>query len=200
VKTSLLIPVLAAALVACGGATKPAEANRSGAAPVAAAPAPAKAAPATAPATAAVDFPALNGRVVDSADLLTPAQEAGLSAELEGLERRTTDQLVVVTVPSLGGRDIEGYSRDLGNHWRIGQAGGSNGVLLVVAPEERRVRIEVGRGLTSTLTNQRAQEIIDRDLVPQFRASRWHDGIQTGTRAIIAALTAAPSNAKVSGR
>jgi uncharacterized protein len=183
-KTIFLIPVLALTLAGCDAATKPVAANQS----------------TPAPATAAVAFPALTGRVVDRAELLTPAQEAGLVAELEALEARTTHQFVVVTVTDLGGRDIADYSRDLGNHWRIGSAGRNNGVLLVVAPTERRVRIEVGNGLTAVLTNQRAQEIIERDLVPQFRAGRWNDGILAGTAAIIATLTTAAANQKVPAR
>src|SRR6185436_8797753 len=97
------------------------------------------AAPAPAPA-----LPALTGRVVDMADLLSPGEEAALTRRLAALERRTSDQLVIVTTRSLGGRSIEEYGLRLGNGWHIGQRGRDNGVLLIVAPREHLTRIEVG--------------------------------------------------------
>src|SRR5688572_27548014 len=102
-----------------------------------------------APALAAtqVAFPELTGRVVDQAGILAPEEETRLSDQLAALEVRTTDQLVVVTVPSLQGLSIDEFSQQLGNHWGIGRADRNNGVLLVVAPKERRVRIAVGYGL-----------------------------------------------------
>jgi uncharacterized protein len=141
-----------------------------------------------APPTAAL--PALTGPVVDMADLLSPAEEAGLTRTLAALEGRTTDQLIVVTTPSLGGRTIEAYGLMLGNGWHIGQRGRDNGVLVIVAPAERKTRIEVGYGLEAILTNPRAQQIVDRDMVPQFRAGHWHAGIEAGTQAIVATLIA----------
>lgn len=133
-------------------------------------------------------FPVLSGRVVDQADLLSAGEEARLTSELEALERRTSDQVVVVTLSSLEGRSIEEYSLALGNHWGIGEADKDNGVLLVVAPSERRTRIEVGFGLEPILTDDRARAIAERDLVPSFRAQRWSEGIFAGTRAIDAIL------------
>jgi uncharacterized protein len=135
-------------------------------------------------------LPALTGRVVDMANLLTPAEEAGLTAELAALERRTTDQIVVVTAPSLEGEPIAAYARRLGNGWGIGQANKDNGVLIVVAQAEQQTRIHVGYGLEPILTNARAAEIIRRDMVPHFRESRWLAGIQGGSRAVIATLVA----------
>ena len=136
-----------------------------------------------------VDFPERTGRVVDRAELLGPEAEARLTETLAELERRTTDQLVIVTIPSLGGRSIQDYARELGNHWRVGSGGKSNGVLLVVAPHEQQVRIAVGRGLEPILTNARAAEIIRRDLLPAFRESRWEAGITAGTSSIVRVLT-----------
>jgi len=136
-------------------------------------------------------FPALTGRVVDQSDVLTPAQEASLASELESLESRTTDQLVIVTIPALEGRPIEDYSRDLGNHWGVGQEDKDNGVLIVVALAERKVRIQVGYGLESILTNARADEIIEQDILPRFREGLPYEGIQAGARSIIATLIAA---------
>ena len=133
-------------------------------------------------------FPPLTGRVVDQANLLSPAEEAYLTERLAALEARTTDQLVVVTMPSLGGRTIEAFGMALGNHWGIGQRGKDNGVLLIVVPAERKVRIEVGYGLEQILTNARASAIIHADLIPQFRQSRWYEGVRAGTRSIIATL------------
>ncbi len=140
------------------------------------------------PPEAAGDFPALTGRVVDQAELLSPADEARLTADLAELERRTTDQLVIVTLRSLDGLSIEEYGRSLGNHWGIGRAEADNGVLILVVPSERTTRIEVGAGLETILTDERAQEIVDRDLLPNFRESRWSAGLDAGARAIIATL------------
>ena len=139
--------------------------------------------------TQAIAFPELTGRVVDRAEILGPEAEARLTEALAALERRTTDQLVIVTLPSLGGRPIEEYARTLGNHWGVGQADKDNGVLLVVVPAERRVRIEVGYGLGPILTNSRASEIIQRDILPPFRDQRMAEGIAAGAAAIIRTLT-----------
>ena len=135
-------------------------------------------------------LPALTGRVVDLADLLTADEEARLVSTSAELERRTSDQLVIATIRSLEGRSVEDYARELGNHWGIGQADKDNGVLLVVAPTERKVRIAVGHGLEPILTNERAAQIIDRDLVPNFREELWSEGIEAGTRSIVATLIA----------
>lgn len=135
-------------------------------------------------------LPALTGRVVDMANLLTPAEEAALTGELAALERRTTDQLVIVTTQSLGGEPIAAYARRLGNSWGIGQEDKDNGVLIVVAPAEQQMRIHVGYGLEPILTNARAAEIVRQDMAPHFRESRWLAGIEGGTRAVIATLVA----------
>ncbi len=144
----------------------------------------------TATVAVALKYPELTGRVVDEADLLSPAQEAELTKMLEQHERKTSNQVVVVTVTSLQGSSIESFGRSLGNHWGIGQKDKDNGVLLLVALEERRVRIEVGRGLESKLTNQIAKDIIDHRILPQFKApvSDMASGIQVGTVAIIEVL------------
>jgi uncharacterized protein len=143
-----------------------------------------------APAGTAADLPPLTGRVVDMANLLTPVEEARLTRQLAALERRTSDQLVIVTTRSLGGRTIEAYGLMLGNGWHVGQRGKDNGVLLIVAPTEGRTRIEVGYGLEAILTNARARVIVDRDLLPRFREGRWRAGIEAGTHAIVAMLIA----------
>ena len=105
-------------------------------------------------------LPALRGRVVDNAQMLPADAEARLTARLAALEKSTSDQLVVVTVPSLRGETIESYGLRLGTGWGIGQKALDNGVLLIVAPDEKRARIEVGRGLEGLLTDARAAAIL----------------------------------------
>ncbi len=137
------------------------------------------------------EFPELTGRVVDNAGVLAPEVEASLTEKLAALEQRTSDQLVVVTVGSLDGRSIEEFSNDLARHWRLGQAEQDNGVLLMVAPSDRRTRIAVGYGLEGILSYEQAQQIVDRDLLPAFRAQRWAEGISTAVDSIVAILIAA---------
>ncbi len=151
------------------------------------------------PANAQADYPALSGRVVDEANLLTAAQEDELTGRLATLEQRTTDQLIVVTVPTLGGLRIADYGRALGNHWGIGRGDLNNGVLLILAPNEREVRIEVGTGLSSVLTNELASRVIDNDILPQLRAGDIYPGIAGGVESLITALVARqqePQNAQ----
>jgi uncharacterized protein len=131
------------------------------------------------------DFPALTGRVVDRADILPTAAEARIVAKSDALERTTGHQFVVVTVATLGGHTIEEYSRALGNSWGVGRKGANDGVLLVVAPTERKVRIEVGKGLEATLTNAEAQWIIDTDILPAFRSGDFARGIDNGVDGVI---------------
>jgi uncharacterized protein len=136
---------------------------------------------------AAVLFP-LTGRVVDRADLISPRTEQALSQKLAGLEAATTDQFVIATTESLDGRPIEEVGLALGNGWGIGQKGKANGVILLVAPNERKVRIEVGLGLEATLTNQLCAQIIADDILPYFREGRMEAGIVAGADALIARL------------
>jgi len=137
-------------------------------------------------------LPRLTGRVMDGANLLSPAAEEGLVRDLAALEAATTDQFVVVTVASLDGEAIESLGLRLGTGWGIGRARINNGVLLIVAPSERKVRIEVGCGLEGLLTDERARQIIDADLLPQFGEGRFEQGIQRGVAAITATLRADP--------
>jgi uncharacterized protein len=108
----------------------------------------------------ALDFPALSGRVVDEANVLDPQTRAALADKLAELEAKTTDQLVVVTLKSLQGTSIEDFGVELGRHWRIGQKDKNNGVLLIVAPNERKVRIEVGYGVEGALSDAVSRLII----------------------------------------
>jgi uncharacterized protein len=134
------------------------------------------------------DFPALTGRVVDAAGLLSERDEAELDAALARFEQASGDQLVVATLPSLQGLPIEDFGYQLGRHWGIGQAGKDNGALLIVAPEERAVRIEVGYGLEGELTDALSRTIIESRILPRFRQGDFAAGIKAGVAAMIGAL------------
>lgn len=121
--------------------------------------------------------------------MLSTAQAGGIAAQSASLEQRTKHQFVVVTVTTLGGRDIADFSTDLGNRWGIGRKGVNDGVLLVVAPTERKVRIAVGDGLRGMLTDAEAQAIIDRVILPDFRARHFDQGIIKGADKIMAELS-----------
>jgi uncharacterized protein len=140
------------------------------------------------PAWAAPGFPQLTGRVVDQAGLLPAATVQQLTRLLAQHEQETGNQVVVVTLSSLQGESIEDYGYQLGRHWGIGTAEHNNGVLLIVAPHERKVRIEVGYGLEGTLTDARSDEIIQQVILPKFRTKHYGEGILLGTQAILATL------------
>jgi uncharacterized protein len=145
---------------------------------------------------AAQTYPALSGRVVDAANLLSPEQEAALTQKLEALQQASTRQLVVATIPDLQGREIEEYGVGLGRAWGIGQSQANNGIILIVAPSERKVRIEVGYGLEGIMTDALSSQIINRDILPSFRDNDYPGGIIAGTDAIIAQLQAPPEAAE----
>lgn len=145
-------------------------------------------------------YPPLTGRVVDAADLLNPAQEAELTQKLAALEVSTTRQLVVATVPSLEGHDIQEYGVGLGRAWHIGQQGANNGVILLVAPTERKVGIQVGYGMEGVLTDALSGQIIRNLILPRFRANDYPGGIDAGADALIAQLQAPPEAAEANLR
>jgi uncharacterized protein len=134
------------------------------------------------------EFPSLTGRVNDLAGLLSERDQRELEAALARFESKTTDQIVVVTVASLQGLPIEEYGYQLGRHWGIGQKEKDNGALLIVAPEEREVRIEVGYGLEGELTDARSRTIIERRILPRFREGDFAAGIKDGVAAMIDTL------------
>jgi uncharacterized protein len=144
---------------------------------------------ASAPAAAEPAFPELTGRVVDDADLLTYPDTVAISADLKALEDKSSDQLVVVTLPSLQGYPIEEFGYQLGRKWGIGTEKLNNGVLLIVAPNERKVRIEVGTGLEGTLTDALSRIVIDNSILPRFREGDFSGGIKNGVRDIALVLT-----------
>ncbi len=138
---------------------------------------------------AALTFPTLSGRVVDEANILDAGTRTALTEKLAGLEAKTTDQLVVVTLKSLQGTSIEDFGYQLGRYWRVGQKGKNNGALLIVVPGERRVRIEVGYGLEATLTDAVSRLIIENAIIPRFRANDFPGGVTRGVDDIISVLT-----------
>lgn len=133
-------------------------------------------------------FPALTGRVVDEAGILSPAAEGRLTEWLADFEAQTKRQVVVVTVSTLQGLPIEDYGYRLGRFWGIGQKDLNTGALLLVAPNERAVRIEVGYGLEGELTDAQSRIIIENDILPAFRQGKYEQGIEAGTVAMLRAL------------
>jgi uncharacterized protein len=144
---------------------------------------------ALAPARAAdIAFPPLTGRVVDDADLLSPGKTDRLTAELAAHEQRTGQQVVVAIVKSLEGQPIEDYGYQLGRAWGIGQKGKNTGAILLVAPTERKVRIEVGYGLEGELTDAISAAIIDQTILPRFRRGDMQGGVVAGAEQVLRAL------------
>ena len=144
---------------------------------------------------AAQDFPALTGRVVDAADIIPPDVEAQLTAKLEALESQSQRQIVVATVPDLQGYDISDYGYQLGRAWGIGDAERNDGIILLVAPNDRKVRIEVGYGLEGYMTDALSSLIIQNQIIPQFKAGNMPAGIVAGTDSIISQLQLPPEEA-----
>jgi uncharacterized protein len=147
-------------------------------------------------ASAAPTFPSLTGRVVDDAHVLSDQTQADLTQKLATLEQKTGDQLVVVTLPSLQGDEIEDYGYQLGRAWGIGQKGKNNGALFIVAPAEHKVRIEVGYGLEPVLTDALTSVILQTAVIPKFRSGDVQGGVVDGTNAVIEQLGLDPAEAQ----
>jgi uncharacterized protein len=172
----LLAPLLLAALAAgCGEGDAGRSANAAS---------PAAAQPVVGP---VLTLPKLTGRVVDQADILSAPAESALGARLAALEAKTSDQLVVVTVPGLGNETIEDFGRRLGNGWGLGDEALDNGILLIVAPRERMTRIAVGNGLEGLMTDGRARQIVEA-MVLRFKARDFDGGVKTGVEEIARTL------------
>lgn len=133
-------------------------------------------------------FPPLTGRVVDAAGILSEPAERELTRLLEAHERATRIQLVVATIADLGDEDVESYGYQLAREWGIGQKGKDDGVVLLVAPAARAVRIEVGYGLEGVLTDAVSSVIVRNRIVPAFRTGDYEGGIRAGVAGIIEAL------------
>ena len=134
-------------------------------------------------------FPTLTGRVVDGANILKPEERAALEAKLKAYEDKTSDQVVVATVTSLDGTSVEDYANRLFRHWQLGQKKNNNGVLLLIAPNDRKLRIEVGYGLEGALTDALSKVIISTAIAPQFQKGNFAGGIDAGVDAILSILT-----------
>lgn len=145
---------------------------------------------------AAQTFPELTGRVVDQANLLSTTQELELAAKSEQLEKQTGRQFVVATVGSLEGLEIEDYGTRLGRHWKIGDEKRDDGVILLVAPNEKKVRIETGYGAEGFLPDILAGWIIRDDILPRFRSGDMSGGILAGADRIIQQLSLPPEEAR----
>jgi uncharacterized protein len=137
----------------------------------------------------AAELPALTGRVVDAANVIDAATREQIVEKLAAFETKSSDQVVVVTVPSLGGEEIEPFSNRLYRAWALGQKQENNGVLLVVAPNDRKVRIEVGYGLEGTLTDLLSKLIIENAIIPAFRSGDYAGGISRGVDGILTVLS-----------
>ena len=139
------------------------------------------------PALAAALLP-LTGRVVDQAGMIDAATEQGLFSRLEAFEAKSSDQIVVATLDSLDGDTIEDFANRQFREWGLGQAGEDNGILLLVARDDRKMRIEVGYGLEGTLTDLHSKLIIENTMVPAFRAGDFSGGISKAVDDIIMVL------------
>jgi uncharacterized protein len=137
----------------------------------------------------AITFPPLTGRVMDEAGVLSAGARDALSSKLGELEAKSGIQLVVATVNSLQGEEIEPYANALFRTWKLGEKDKNNGVLLLVAPNQHRVRIEVGYGLEGTLTDALSKIIIANAIAPRFKAGDFDGGVSRGVDDIITVLT-----------
>jgi uncharacterized protein len=141
---------------------------------------------------AELSFPALTGRVVDNAQMIEPAVREQLTQQLQAHEKATGEQLVVVTLPDLQGTDIADFGYQLGRHWGIGQKDKNNGALLIVARDERKLRIEVGYGLEDRLTDAQSSVIIHQVITPAFKTGNFSKGISDGVAAMLVVLGGNP--------
>jgi len=148
------------------------------------------------PAAAEPVFPKFTGLVVDAADIIPPAEEAALEAKLAALQKTSKNQLVVATIPDLGGYDIADYGYRLGRAWGVGLGDADNGAILIVAPKERKVRVEVGRGLEPVLTDAYTSLVINQTIVPRFKANDMPGGIAAGVDSLTQTLSVPDDQAK----
>jgi uncharacterized protein len=148
----------------------------------------------------AQSFPPLTGRVVDNAHLLDAGQVQTLTDRLAALEQNSGRQLVVATIPDLQGYPIEDYGYRLGRTWGLGAKDKNNGAILIVAPKERKVRVEVGYGLEGILTDALSSVIIRTQILPAFREGKMGDGIVAGTQAIIEQLSLPEDQARINAQ
>lgn len=144
---------------------------------------------ATALVAAELRFPALTGRIVDDAGIISAEARAKIEAKLAAHEAKTSDQVVIVTLTSLQDTTIEDFGNRLFRHWQLGDKAKNNGLLLLIAPTERKIRIEVGYGLEGAMTDALSRVIISTAIAPRFKAGDFGGGIEAGVDAILATLT-----------
>ena len=145
---------------------------------------------------AAQTFPQLTGPVVDAGNVIPDDVEARITQKLVAFNQQTGRQLQVATVPDLQGYEISDFANPLFRAWKIGDKDKNDGALLLIAPTERKVRIEVGYGLEGTLTDALSSQIIRRQILPRFKAGDMPGGIEAGTDALIAQLQLPPDQAR----
>jgi uncharacterized protein len=126
--------------------------------------------------------------VTDAANIIDGGQEVRLTQQLQQLERKTGHQMVVVTVPTLAGQAVQEYTISLARRWRIGRREHNDGLMVLVAPNERKVRIEVGTGLEQVVTNSFAATVIQNDMIPRFREGDYGAGVSAGVAKLISRL------------
>ena len=132
-----------------------------------------------------LDVPKLQGYVNDYAGMISPSAKSKIEEGLRAFEQSDSTQIVILTVPSLEGENIEEFSIRVAEVWKIGQQQRDNGILLIVSKQERKVRIEVGRGLEGKLTDLMAGRIIDQVIKPRFKQGDFDGGFITGTSALV---------------
>lgn len=142
----------------------------------------------TASIAVAADIPYLTGRVTDNAQILSAETRRSLTETLREHEGRTGNQIVILTIPSLDGESIEEYAVNVFNTWKLGQKGKDNGILIIVVPNDRRMRIEVGYGLEETMTDSMAGRVIQHVMTPKFKNGDFNGGITDGARAVVNVL------------
>ncbi|HBE05553.1 MAG TPA: methanol dehydrogenase, partial [Firmicutes bacterium] len=138
-----------------------------------------------APAGAETPIPALTGRIVDNGGMLSYGAKESLTNLLEAYEQATTNQIVVATIPSLENEEIEQFSIRLADAWQIGQAGKDNGAILLIARDDRRMRIEIGYGLEGVINDARAGDILRDVLIPAFQRGDYDTGVTESVSAMI---------------
>ncbi len=142
----------------------------------------------------AADVPMLSGRVVDNAELLSAAARERIGAALKAHEAKTTNQIAVLTIATLGDDTIEQFATRVFETWKLGKKDKDNGLLLVIVPKERKIRFEVGRGLEGTLPDVVASRTIRNVIAPQFKASQFDKGVEDGIAAVIKVLEGDPGS------
>lgn len=141
-------------------------------------------------------FPKFKGFVVDAAGVLPPDVEADLTAKLDALQKDTKRQLVVATIPDLQGYPIEEYGNGLLRAWGVGLKDVDNGAILMIAPKDRKVRVEVGYGLEPFLTDAFSSQVVNTRMLPPLRTGNYGAAATLGADAIVTQLRASPEEAK----